>query len=61
MQVITVSSITLFDVALRYMGDATQWSQIASQNGLTDPWLNGLVTLTIPDNAAAVGRGIAQQ
>lgn len=30
---------TLFDIALRWLGDAQQWDRIASLNGLSDPWL----------------------
>ena len=49
MQRVTVASRTLFDVAAAYMGDATLWTQIAALNRISDPWLQGLVTLNIPD------------
>jgi L-ascorbate metabolism protein UlaG (beta-lactamase superfamily) len=61
MQVVTVASQTLFQVALTYLGDATQWIRIASLNGITDPWLDGLVTLTIPDVDPSAGGGVAGQ
>lgn len=38
----------LFRLALQYLGDATQWSRIASLNGLTDFIVPGPMTLTIP-------------
>jgi nucleoid-associated protein YgaU len=61
MQTITVASGTLFQVAATYLGDATQWVRIAAANGLSDPWLDGLVTLTIPDVDPTAGGGIGEQ
>ncbi len=61
MQVITVSSGTLFQVAAAYLQDATQWVRIAALNGISDPWLSGLVTLTLPDIDPSAGGGIGQQ
>ncbi len=61
MQTITVAGGNLFAIAAQYLGDATQWIRIAQQNGLTDPMLSGLVTLTIPDvNPNATGGAPAQ-
>ena len=54
MQTITLTGGNLFDVANRFLGDATQWTRIAALNGIDDPWLNGITTLTIPDNSAAL-------
>jgi nucleoid-associated protein YgaU len=48
MQTITVTGGNLFDIANRFLGDATAWTTIASANKLTDPWLNGVATLVIP-------------
>jgi hypothetical protein len=45
---VTVGGGTLFRVALEQLGDCTQWNRIAKLNGLTDPWLDGIVTLQIP-------------
>lgn len=45
---ITVAGGTLFRVAAEQLGDALQWTRIARLNGLTDPWLYGVVTLKIP-------------
>lgn len=39
---------SLFRIALDQLGDATQWDRIAVLNGLTDPWIQGSVTLLIP-------------
>ncbi len=61
MQVVTVASLTLFHVALSYLGDATQWGRIASLNVINDPWLDGLVTLKIPDVEVSAGGGSAGQ
>ncbi len=61
MQTITVAGGNLFAIAAQYLGDATQWIRIAQQNGLADPMLSGLVTLTIPDvNPNATGGAPAQ-
>ena len=49
MQRVTVASVTLFEVAAQYLGDATLWTQIAALNGITDPWLQGLVSLNVPE------------
>ncbi|MDE1999650.1 MAG: hypothetical protein KGI52_12060 [Burkholderiales bacterium] len=45
---IQVGGGTLQQVAAQQYGDATLWPVIAQANGLTDPTLNGIVTLTIP-------------
>jgi nucleoid-associated protein YgaU len=46
---ISVTGGNLFKIAVEQYGDAMGWVQIAQANGLTDPYLTGLVTLTIPD------------
>lgn len=51
-QEVTVIGGNLADLALQYYGDATQWTVIADANGITDPVINGQVTLTIPPNPA---------
>ena len=61
MQHVTVASLTLFDVAAHYLGDATLWTQIAALNGIADPWLQGLVSLDVPDASAAVGGVFVQR
>jgi nucleoid-associated protein YgaU len=61
MQVIMVTGGNLFQIAAQYLGDATQWVRIAQLNDITDPWLNGLVTLNLPDIDASAGGGIGQQ
>jgi len=58
-QVITVAGGNLFALAAKYLNDATQWIRIAQANNLSDPVLNGVVTLTIPPVNAAAGGGIA--
>jgi nucleoid-associated protein YgaU len=61
MQVIVVSGGNLFQIAAQYLRDATQWIRIAQLNGVSDPWLNGLQSLTLPDVDASAGGGVGQQ
>jgi nucleoid-associated protein YgaU len=50
MKTINVAGGNLYALAAEYLGDATQWTRIALQNGLTDPFLpNTAMTLVIPD------------
>ena len=58
MQTVTLIGGNLYDLALEYLGDATQWNRIAQANGLTDPMLTGQNTLTIPSADAGAGGGI---
>jgi hypothetical protein len=46
--VITVAGGNLFQIAEAQYGDAMAWTGIAIANGLTDPFLEGTVTLFIP-------------
>ena len=57
-QVITVAGGNLFRLALRYLGDASQWNRIAQANGLRDPLLTGVRRLLIPAQNAQAGGGI---
>lgn len=41
----------LFLIAAKELGDARQWNRIAAANGLWDPQIVGVMTLTIPDPA----------
>ena len=61
MQTIQVAGGNLFRIAMVYLGDATQWVRIAQLNGISDPMLNGTVTLQIPDQDPNAGGGIAAQ
>ncbi len=49
---------TLFHVALRYLGDATQWTRIAQINDMEDPFVNQVMTLNIPAVRAGQDQGI---
>lgn len=51
-QIVRVSSTTLYQVAAEYLGDAMYWTRIALMNGLSDPWITGLVELRIPVQSA---------
>jgi hypothetical protein len=61
MQVVTVTGGNLFQLAAVYLNDATQWVRIAALNNILDPFLQGLVTLNIPDVDPSAGGGIGQQ
>lgn len=50
----------LFRIALRELGDATQWNRIAGLNDLSDPVLRGIMTLQIPEVDVSAGGGIAK-
>ena len=56
----TVAGGDLFRLALKHLGDATQWNRIAALNGLDDPILQGLLTLQLPEIDGAAGGGIAK-
>ena len=57
---VTVAGGNLFQIALAYLGDATQWSRIAALNDLDDPVLEGLITLALPAVDASAGGGLAR-
>ncbi len=57
MNKITIAGGNLFAIAAQQYGDATAWLQIARANGLSDPFLSGLVTLVDPAlRPDAIGR-----
>ena len=58
METVTVCGGTLFDVAARYLGDATLWTVLAALNKLDDPWLVGIVTLALPAPSSGGPGGI---
>ena len=55
---ITVSGGNLFQIAAQYLNSAEDWNLIASLNGLTDPFITGTVTLTLPSSTAGANGGI---
>lgn len=55
---VTTGTTTLFAVAASQYGDATDWTQIAQANGLTDPAITGITTLTIPAASSASMGGV---
>ncbi len=61
MRTILQSGGTLFHVAAAELGDATQWLRIARLNGLSDPMLDGVVSLRLPPRDPQAGGGIAEQ
>lgn len=46
---ITVAGGDLFQIASQQYGKAQAWTTIANANGLSDPQLNGIETLAVPD------------
>ena len=58
MKTITVGGGNLFQIALQELGSAEQWNRIAEINGLVDPFLSGITTLTIPKRDPLAGGGI---
>ncbi len=54
---LTVAGGNLFRIAAQELGDATQWNRIAAANGLWDPFLDGVLTLTIPPVDPNAGNG----
>jgi len=56
MKTVVVAGGDLYHIALKYLGDATQWNRIAQENDLLDPVLTGTVNLNMPSvNPAATG------
>jgi hypothetical protein len=58
---ITIFSGNLFEIASRYLGDATQWIRIAQLNNLSDPMVEGMTQLELPPIDATAGGGIVYQ
>ena len=56
---VTVFSGNLFEIAARYLGDATQWVRIAQLNNLSDPEIQGMTRLILPLIDPKAGGGIA--
>ncbi len=54
----TVSGTSLYKVSEQEYGDATQWGVIARANGLVDPQIQGVKTLTVPNSAGPATGGI---
>jgi hypothetical protein len=52
-----VSGTTLFQVAVDYLNDATQWYRIAQLNGLIDPWIYAIETLQLPASLPSTAQG----
>lgn len=58
-KVVVVAGGDLFTLAARYLQDATQWIRIAQANHLSDPVLQGVNRLVIPEVNPAAGGGVA--
>jgi len=58
MKTITTAGGTLYHIAATELSDATQWIRIAQLNNLSDPILQGVVTLAIPTPDPSKGGGL---
>jgi hypothetical protein len=61
MSVLNIAGGNLYAIAAAHLGDATQWIRIAELNNLSDPMIQGLVTLLMPAIDPTAGGGIAPQ
>ncbi|SMF96032.1 hypothetical protein SAMN02949497_3412 [Methylomagnum ishizawai] len=52
---VTVAGGNLYRVAAKETGNAADWSALAKANGMTDPKIEGVKTLTLPKNPGATG------
>lgn len=57
-QIANVISTNLFKVATQYYGDPDYWTIIAEANNLSDPEINGAMTLLIPPKPSSDPGGI---
>ncbi len=57
-QQVIQSGGNLFELAAKLYGDATLANILAQANGLSDPFLQGVVTLTVPTANAALSGGM---
>ena len=56
---VTVTGGNLFQIASKYLGDATQWNRIVLLNNLPpEPFLTGTHTLKIPSIDPNAGGGV---
>lgn len=58
---VTAADVSLYHVAARQLGDATQWWRIAQLNGIADPDLSGFATpvqLVLPTVDASLSSGV---
>jgi len=47
-RVFAAPGMTLFHLAAKHLGDATQWTRIAAVNNIQDPFLVHAINLSIP-------------
>ena len=60
---VTAADISLFHVAARYLGDATQWWRISQLNGISDPDLSRLtspISVALPPQSATLTAGLPE-
>lgn len=55
---VTTGATNLYAMAANQYGDAMAWTQLAQANGLTDPVISGIATLTVPPARSSSTGGI---
>ncbi|GEN62930.1 hypothetical protein AOE01nite_11540 [Acetobacter oeni] len=55
---VSPSDISLWHIAARFLGDATQANRIMSLNNLSDTWITSLQTIVLPPIDASQTGGI---
>jgi len=56
--VVASPGTTLFQLAARYLNDATQWTRIAVVNNIADPFLTEIQVITIPAPTNTAGENV---
>ncbi|MCH4091563.1 LysM peptidoglycan-binding domain-containing protein [Acetobacter sp.] len=57
---VSASDVSLWHIAAKYLGDATQANRIMALNNLNDTWILSMTTLTLPSYDLSQGGGIIQ-
>jgi hypothetical protein len=57
-KLVTMAGGDLYHVAAQQYGDASAWPVIARANGLSDPMLDGVQTLTVPEKPVSSPDGV---
>ncbi len=52
---LTVAGGNLFSIAAAEYGDPSAWTTLAQANGLSDPFVVGIDTLTVPPTPGTTG------
>jgi hypothetical protein len=47
-KIVRASNTTLFHIAMEQLGDALDWTQLATFNNIIDPWIFAMQEIEIP-------------